>query len=169
MRKHRGLAVFGAALLIAGGGLLAAMAFAPTEVERTYGTLKTEVRRAVDGVQRDVFGELPTVTLGGSGDVAELDSCDGTFTHMKSYDESRVPPIWAAHNNCQGDALLPWEVGQHIRVADSDQVYEVVDIRHTPQVWATIDDLEGLDGDLALQTCFYGEDKMKFVGLRPVE
>lgn len=47
-------------------------------------------------------------------------------------------------------------------------MYEVVDIRHTPQVWATFEDIEGLNGELALQTCFYGEDKMKFVGLRPV-
>ncbi|GAB2564003.1 hypothetical protein [Leucobacter ruminantium] len=168
-RAQRGLTGFGVVLLAAGAVLLTALLIAPNEVERTYGTIKTEVTKTVAGVREDVFGELPTVTLGRTGDVAELDSCDGTFTHMTSYDESRVPPVWAAHNGCQGDVLLPWEIGQHIRMTDSDQVYEVIDIRHTPQVWATIDDLEGLDGDLALQTCFYGEDKMKFVGLRPVE
>lgn len=130
-RGRRALVPLGTALLLAGGTLLAGLAFAPEQVERVYGAVKTEATKTVAGVQEEVFGELPTVTLGQTGDVAELDSCDGNFTHMTSYDESRVPPVWAAHNGCQGDVLLPWEVGQHIRVAGSDQVYEVVDIRHT--------------------------------------
>ncbi|WP_454860953.1 hypothetical protein [Promicromonospora soli] len=87
---------------------------------------------------------------------------------MKSYAHDDVPPVWAAHNSCDGDAILPWETGQNIRIEGSDQVYEIVDIRYTPKIWATTHDLVGLDGDLTLQTCFYGEDRMKFIGLRSV-
>ena len=45
----------------------------------------------------------------------------------------------------------------------------VIDIRYTPKIWATTEDLIGLQGELALQTCFYGEDRMKFIGLVKVE
>jgi hypothetical protein len=77
--------------------------------------------------------------------------------------------VWAAHNNCGGDVLLPWEEGQRIQFEGDDQVYEVVDIRYTPKIWASTSDLVGLGGELALQSCFYGEDRMKFIGLDPVE
>lgn len=49
-----------------------------------------------------------------------------------------------------------------------DGLYEVVDIRHTSKVWSSTDDLVGLRGDLALQSCFYGQDQMKFVGLERI-
>lgn len=171
MRRRRGAlgATVGAVLIAAGGVVIVGLIAAPEEVEYVYGTVKTTVTGSLDAAREDVFGDLPTVDLGATGGVAELDGCDGTFTEMSSYEREGVPPVWAAHNNCQGDVLLPWEIGQQLRVEGSDQVYEVVDIRHTPKTWATTDDLLGLDGSFALQTCFYGEDRMKFVGLEPVE
>lgn len=174
-RVHRrrgwrmGATALGFAALIGGSSILAGLIFVPEQVEYTYGTVKTAVTKTMADMREEAFGDLPTVTLGQSGDVEELDNCDGTFTEMTSYEGSDAPPVWAAHNGCQGDVLLPWEVGQQIQVEGSDEVYEVVDIRHTPQVWATFDDIKGLGGDFALQTCFYGEDKMKFVGLRQLE
>lgn len=159
----------GGALLAAGGALLASLLFVPQAVERAYGEAKTTISATVDDVRAEVFDTLPTIHLGATGGVGELDRCDGTFTEMSSYEHGDVPPVWAAHNNCSGDVLLPWETGQRIQIEGDDQVYEVVDIRNTPKTWATIDDLVGLDGSLALQTCFYGEDRMKFIGLEPVD
>lgn len=162
-------ALLGGGLLVGGAALLTAVLVAPQHVELAYGEMKTVVTGAADGVREEVLDELPTVHLGATGGVAELDRCDGTFTEMTSYEHDDVPAVWAAHNNCSGDVLLPWEEGQKIRVEGSDEVYRVVDIRDTPKTWATIDDIVGLDGSLALQTCFYGEDRMKFVGLEPVD
>ena len=170
-RKKRGgiiLGALGGVLIVGGAGLLAAVAFAPGAVEKTYGDVKTQVTGAVDKVQEDVFEELPTVKIGGSVDVPELDICDGAFTVMKSYEREGVPEVAAAHNNCGGDVLLSWDEGQRIEIEGRDQVYEVVDIRYTSKVWASTADLVGLQGELALQSCFYGEDRMKFVGLAPV-
>lgn len=172
-RSRRGLgmvgAVLGVGLIAAGGVTLVGLLAAPQTVEYAYGTVKTALTGSVDAAREDLFGDLPTVNLGATGGVRELDGCDGTFTEMSSYERDGVPPVWAAHNNCHGDVLLAWEVGQRVQIEGSDQVYEVTDIRHTPKTWATTDDLLGLGGSLALQTCFYGEDRMKFVGLEPVE
>ncbi|WP_460887937.1 hypothetical protein [Promicromonospora xylanilytica] len=169
--RRRGEAVVGLAgglLVAAGGALTVGNLVAPQTVERAYGTVKTTTDAVVDTTRERVTGEIPTVRLGVSGGIPELDRCDGSFTEMTSYEHDDVPAVWAAHNTCGGDAVLPWETGQHLRVEGSDQVYEVVDIRHTSKVWSTTDDLVGLDGDLALQTCHYGEDRMKFIGLRPL-
>lgn len=163
------MVVVGIVMLATGFTALASTIVAPQTVEYTYGTVKTALSGSIDAARENVLGDLPTVSLGVTGGVQELDGCDGTFTEMSSYEREGVPPVWAAHNNCQGDVLLPWEIGQRVQVEGSDQVYEVVDIRHTPKTWATTDDLLGLDGSFALQTCFYGEDRMKFVGLEPVD
>lgn len=172
--------VLAGVLLLAGAGLLAGAFLAPNEVQRVYGAVKVKVDETVQTVkvkvgetvqtdQEDTFEVLPEVALGVSGGIPELDRCDGTFTEMLSYEHAGVPPVWAAHNNCGGDVLLPWDVGQRLRFAGSEQVYEVVDVRTVPKTWSTTADLVGLGGDLALQTCFYGEDRMKFIGLTPVD
>lgn len=171
-RRRRGtigVMVVGIVMLATGFAALASAIVAPQSVEYTYGTVKTVLSGSIDAARENVLGDLPTVSLGVTGGVQELDGCDGTFTEMSSYAREGVPPVWAAHNNCDGDVLLPWEVGQRVRVDGSEQVYEVVDIRHAPKTGATTDDLMGLDGSFALQTCFYGENRMKFVGLEPVE
>ncbi|MTE24200.1 MULTISPECIES: hypothetical protein [Microbacterium] len=171
-RKRRGgivLGALGGVLVLGGAAILAGVAFAPEQVERTYGAVKTSIDKTVDEVQEQVFEELPTVTIGVEGGLAELDRCDGTFTIMRSYEREGVPETGAAHNNCGGDVLLAWDEGQKIRIAGRDEVYEVVDIRYTSKIWSSTDDLVGLGGDIALQSCFYGEDRMKFVGLAPVE
>ncbi|MET3768627.1 hypothetical protein ABIB15_001309 [Marisediminicola sp. UYEF4] len=157
-----------AGLFIAAGALLIGALTAPQTVEHAYGAAKTSITGAVDEVREVTFGVLPTVQLGSTGGMPSLDQCDGTFTEMASYEREGVPPVWAAHNNCLGDVLLPWESGQHIRLEGNGQVYEVIDIRHTDKTWATTEDLIGLGGSLALQTCLYGEDRIKFVGLEPV-
>lgn len=168
-RRIRVSTVIGITLLGVGGALAAGVLFAPQAVERAYGEAKSTVSGAVDTIREETLDELPSVNLGATGGMSELDRCDGTFTEMSSYEHGDVPPVWAAHNNCAGDVLLPWESGQRIQLDGDDQVCEVVDIVYTPKTWATVDDIVGLDGELALQTCFYGEDRMKFIGLEPVE
>lgn len=165
-------------LLVAGGvALLLGVWLMPETVEKGYGALKSGYRGTVDKVQEQVFDEYPTVALGVTGDESDLDvACSAgdtyhTFTIMKSYERDGVPPTAAAHNNCGGDVLLPWEEGQKINIEGDgeDGLYEIIDIRYTPKIWATTEDLIGLEGELALQTCFYGEDRMKFIGLQKVE
>ncbi|WP_025104763.1 hypothetical protein [Microbacterium paraoxydans] len=113
---------------------------------------------------------VPTadVTLGATGGEAELDRCDQTFTHIVAYGTD-LPPVWAAHNDCGGDVILPWSVGQEITLAVDGALstYTIVDARDTRKNGATTDDLTGITGDLVLQTCYYGQDRMKFIGLSP--
>lgn len=166
--------ILGAVLIVSGLAIGAGALFAPEATERIYGDAKVTVQ----GLGRDVAaaaeeattGErsYPQISLGASGTAEDLDRCDGTFTEMKSYEREGVPPVWAAHNNCGGDIILPWEVGTELQIAGSPTVYRVVDIRFTSKVWSSTADLVGLSGELALQTCFYGEDRMKFIGLQPV-
>lgn len=115
----------------------------------------------------DVTGEHPVVVLGASGGQVELDRCDGTFTHLHSYDRDDIAHVWAAHNTCSGDVVLPREIGDRIEVrrAGTATLYEVVDARDLPKTWSTTDDLLGLRGELILQTCYFGEQRMRFIGL----
>jgi len=170
-RKKRGgivLGALGGLLIVGGGALLVGILFQPEAVEKVYGETKTKVQDTVASVQQNVFDDLPTVTLGVNGGIAEVDRCDGTFTIMDSYAGEGIPETAAAHNNCGGDVLLGWEEGQQIQIEGRDEVYEVVEIRYTSKIWNSTDELVGLQGDIALQSCFYGEDRMKFVGLEPV-
>lgn len=170
-KRKRGNIVLGAlggVLIVGGAALLTGVMLAPEQVEKGYGDVKVAITSSVDQVQEEVFEELPTVSIGVTGGIPELDLCDGTFTVMTSYEREGVPETAAAHNNCGGDVLLSWEEGQRIRIDGRDEVYEVVDIRYTSKIWSSTDDLVGLQGEIALQSCFYGEDRMKFVGLAPV-
>ena len=148
------LGVLGTTLVLAGAVILAMSLLVPTTVERGYG----QVKAAVNDVAAEV--QLPAVRLGVEGGQEELDVCDGSFIEMTSYRNTvGVPAVYAAHNNCGGDIVLNWAVGTQ---------FEVVDVRHTAKHWETTESLIGLQGDFALQSCFYGEDRMQFVGIRPV-
>lgn len=61
------------------------------------------------------------------------------------------------------------EIKTTLSGAVDDVREEAFDVRNTPKVWPTIDDLVGIEGSFALQTCYYGEDRMKFIGLEPVD
>lgn len=150
------------------GLLIAGTLFAPNQVEHLYGETKLKVNSAVDTVRFNFFQQLPTVRLGDQGGKTELDRCDGTFTEMLSYQREGVPAVWAAHNNCGGDAILAWHVGQRIQVDGLEGTFEVIDIREVSKTWASTDDLVGLQGDFALQTCLYGANYMMFVGVSPI-
>lgn len=157
-------------LMSAGATILLGTLIAPTAVERGYGEAKTAVQDAMQDVVQQVTATLPSVTLGVEGGQTELDWCDGTFTRQLSYEQGfyEVPPVWAAHNHCGGDVILGWQVGDLVQLAGSDAVYEIIDVRLTAKHWVTTEALDGLQGELALQSCFYGIDQMKFVGLQKI-
>jgi hypothetical protein len=134
----------------------------PEGADRAYGV----VRAGVVELEAALDPALPAVRLSGPGDVAALDSCDGSFVEMTSYG-TEIIPVYAAHNNCGGDEIHPWGVGQRVHVEGQTDTFVVVDVRDTPKKWVTTDALIGLDGSFALQTCYYGENRMKFVALEP--
>lgn len=164
-RRMRALLLSSIVLVTLGAVFLAASVFAPDLVDKTMGDIKVTVQKQVH--QLLAPDELPEITLGGEGGMVELDHCDGTFTEMITYRIDGVTPLFAAHNNCGGDVILGWELGQQVRVAGSDTVYEVVEERHTPK-WSNVEELVGMSGEFMVQTCFYGENRMRFLALAPV-
>ncbi|WP_341956515.1 hypothetical protein [Microbacterium sp. LWH13-1.2] len=166
-RRHR-VGLLGCSIVLVGLGVafLAASTFAPEMVDKVTGDVKVAVQRQLHQIVAP--GELPVIRLGAEGGMVELDHCDGTFTEMVSYRVDAVLPLFAAHNNCGGDVILGWDIGQRVTVAGSDVVYEVVEERHTPK-WSNVEELVGMSGEFMVQTCFYGENKMRFLALAPVE
>lgn len=159
-RRLNTAAIVGAALALVS---LAVLIF-PSQLERAVG----ETKVAVEAVVQDfVAREYPTVVLGPLGGEREMDWCDGRFIEMESYRIDGVPPVYAGHVNCGVDFILSWEIGDLVKVEGRDTIYEVVEERHTRK-WANIDSLRGMSGELVLQTCYWGQDKMRFLALEPV-
>ncbi len=167
-RPRRRLGLLSASILLVGLGasFLAASVLAPDAVDKVTGDARVSVLKTF----HEIFSpdELPVIRLGVEGGMVELDRCDGTFTEMVSYRIDDVLPLFAAHNNCGGDVILGWELGQRVSVEGSDVVYEVVEERHTPK-WSDVEELAGMTGEFMVQTCFYGENKMRFLSLAPVD
>lgn len=165
--RHRRASLGVSLALVALGcaSVLMSMA-APDAVDLVAGRVKVAVGAQLHRIfEADT---LPEISLGGEGGMRELDRCDGTFTEMISYRVDDVPPLFAAHNDCGGDIILGWDLGQRVRVAGSGVVYEVVEERHTPK-WSDVDALVGMAGEFVVQTCYYGENRMRFLALVPVD
>lgn len=167
-RPRRRIGLLSTSILLVGLGasFLSASVLAPDAVDKVTGDVKVSVLKTF----HEVFApdELPVIRLGVEGGMVELDRCDGTFTEMVSYRIDDVLPLFAAHNNCGGDVILGWELGQRVTVEGSDVIYEVVEERHTPK-WSNVEELTGMTGEFMVQTCFYGENKMRFLSLAPVD
>jgi len=165
-RRRIGLLSTSILLVGLGASFLSASVLAPDAVDRVTGDVKVSVLKTF----HEVFApdELPVIRLGVEGGMVELDRCDGTFTEMVSYRIDDVLPLFAAHNNCGGDVILGWELGQRVTIEGSDVIYEVVEERHTPK-WSNVEELTGMTGEFMVQTCFYGENKMRFLSLAPVD
>ncbi|MGN8551421.1 UNVERIFIED_CONTAM: hypothetical protein OHV15_02410 [Microbacterium sp. SLM126] len=163
-KGHLAVLVVSVLLISAGIALLGGVMIAPDAVEKVVGNTEVAVRKAVHEIVAP--GTLPEITLGPEGGVREMDHCDGTFTEMISYRMDEVLPLYAAHHRCGGDIILGWEMGERVRVAGSDVIYEVVEERHTPK-WSQVDALKGMTGEFMVQTCYYGENRMRFLALAP--
>lgn len=148
-----------------GLSLLGAQLVAPDTVERIAGETKVALQQVTQQVVAPAA--LPTVRLGPLGGLTEMNWCDGSFIEMASYQLPGIPPVYAAHNNCGGDIILSWQLGDHVKVEGSDVLYQVVEERHTAK-WAQVESLVGMKGTLVLQTCYYGQNVMRFLALAPV-
>ena len=162
----RSLLIAGVLFLALGLSVFGAIAFIPDSVQRITGNLKVSVERWTWDTLRP--GSLPEIVLGPEGAKRELDRCSGEFVEMVSYRQQGVLPLFAAHNVCGGDVILGWDVGQLVTVKGSDVVYEVVEERHTPKGTGG-ELLRDMPGEFMLQTCYYGENRMRFLALAPLE
>jgi hypothetical protein len=145
--------------------LFAVSLFAPQVVDKVVGNAQVAIEKQVHQILSP--GDLPELRIGAEGGTAELDLCDGTFTEMVGYRADDVLPLYAAHNICGGGIILGWPLGQHVRVSGSDAIYEVVEERYTPK-GSPADVLAGMAGELMVQTCVFGENRMRIISLAVV-
>lgn len=136
----------------------------PTHAERVIGEAKVTIQHAIHDVTTASSAEDLVVYLGPLGGMRELDWCDGRFIELDSYRITGVLPVYAAHNNCGGDIILSLELGDRVKVGNDGTVYQVVEERHTTK-YGNVGSLRGMTGELLLQTCFYGQNKMRFLAL----
>jgi hypothetical protein len=111
---------------------------------------------------------LPTIVLGDSGGMPELDRCDGTFIHMEDYARvDNLQPTYAAHNNCGGEIILPLERGSRLMI--NNEEYEVVSVRNLPKEGSLASQLLGMSGEILIQSCYYLPNTyMHFIGISKV-
>lgn len=183
-RKKRGR-VFTVVSVVSGvlGVSMIVAAYAlPDVTEKVTGTVTMAVTGTYENVRSQlaaITGQpesatIPNVELGavGTGEAALDNAGWREFIELTDYRGVDIPPVFAAHNNHGGDILLNWEIGQRVHVTDENGdragVYEVAGDRFTPK-WGPVTQLAGMTGDLILQSCFYGEDRMRFVELTRVE
>ncbi|MGW9111854.1 hypothetical protein [Microbacterium sp. NPDC055683] len=176
--KHR-ITVIAAGILIAlGASAITVSAAAPELTEQAAGEVKIAVQEAVETARQQaaeaVTGEeQPVVTLrleGSASSQVELDTAPpGAFVWMESYGES-VIETWAAHNLFGGDRALGLAVGDLVELeGERAGLYRVVEVRDVRKV-SDVSELDGMRGELALQTCPYDDpSRMRVVGLEQVE
>ncbi len=151
-------------LLFAGASVVTVGSVAPEKVEAVYGDVVISVKK----VAAEISPELPRITLGVEGGARELDWCNGEFIEMVSYRAPSIPqPTYAAHNNCGGDIILSWSVGDKISLSNNGKIYEVAASTDVAKFGPT-SQLEGLPGEILLQTCYYGQDLMRIISLSEV-
>ena len=157
---------WGIGFTVCAAALLIWQLVSPASLERAVGETKVAVEQVVEDTVAPA--EYPTIRLGGVGGRKALDRCNGKFIEMRSYRMRDVPPVYAAHNVCGGDVILRWKVGDTVRIDGRDTLYRVVEKRHTPK-WSLVTKLRGMKGELVVQTCYYGQNKMRFLGLEPIQ
>lgn len=155
--------LLGLTLVLGAAGTVGLSQLDPEGSQRFWGAARIAAARVTAGA------DLPTVRLIPAGGTQQLRKCDpDSFAEMTGYQRRDLPPTYAAHNLCGGDVILAWEVGQQVKIVGSATVYEVVDLRVIPKFHVDTEDLVGIEGELLLQSCFYGEPRMKIVGLAAI-
>jgi hypothetical protein len=177
--RRRLLLLLGTLLAMLSLVLLIAPLVAPQSAEVAIGAARIELDKAGDALTgngetptRDGHRKLPTVRLGPEGDLSSLASAPRReFIEMADYRMDGVPPVYAAHNIRGGDVILGWSVGDEVNVLALDgtlTTYQVVDERRIPK-HSAVAELRGIRGRIVLQTCFYGVQVIRFLGLEPVD
>lgn len=107
-----------------------------------------------------------TVKIANKGGSKEMNYCADGFTEMIYYKGLEGKTLLSRHNNCGGDIVLPMEIGDHV-VIENDQEYVVTDLRDTTKQITTAA-INDINGAVILQSCYWHENRMKFVALTPV-
>lgn len=107
-----------------------------------------------------------TIKIANSGGEREMDYCAAGFTEMIHYEGLEGRRMLSSHNNCGGDIILPMVQGDHV-VIEGDQEYVITELRDTSKHINTAA-VNDMDGTVLLQTCYYRDNRMKFVALTPV-
>lgn len=107
-----------------------------------------------------------TIHISNEGGDVEMDYCASGFTEMIHYEGLNDKRLLSQHNNCGGDIVLPMELGDHV-VIEGDQEYVITELRDTTKQITTAA-INDMNGDVLLQSCYYKDNKMKFVALTPV-
>ncbi|MBS3177248.1 MULTISPECIES: hypothetical protein [unclassified Pseudoclavibacter] len=182
-RKRRSRSRWGSALIVtvmaAGSAMVLGAIAAPDLTEQLAEKGVGQVRHVANAVSVELAQaadpdteQLPTVTLGELGPDALLDVCaTGVFPELESYrTQDGLQPVFAAHNNCGGDVILPLQLGQRVAIIDqagTASTYQVTELRDVDKHTATTEDVTGMAGSLLLQTCHWGDPIMRFVALQP--
>lgn len=169
---RRSATVVGLALILTGIASIGVQYSNPELADKISHNVKTTlIDKPVRQIKEEVFETHPTIHLNGSGGKYELDTAKrGDWVFLDGYSHvTGIPPIWAQHNNRGGDEILSWEVGQKFNVKGSgfDEVFIVVDTRDVYK-FGTVDQVKGMQGSIALQTCRYGENIIEFIGAVPL-
>lgn len=182
-RRRRSRSRWGSALIVtlmaAGSATVIGSVAAPDLTEQLAEKGVGHVREIANAVSIELSQpatpgaeKLPTLSLGELGSEALLDVCaTGVFPELESYrTQAGLQPVFAAHNNCGGDVILPLQVGQRVSIVDqagTASTYQVTELRDVDKHTATTEGVVGMTGALLLQTCHWGEPVMRFVALEP--
>lgn len=107
-----------------------------------------------------------TIKIANKGGDREMNYCADGFTDMIHYEGLNGKQMLARHNNCGGDILLPIVEGDHV-VIEGDQEYVVTELRDTTKHINT-GAVNDMNGTVLLQTCYWKDNRMKFVALTPL-
>lgn len=156
-------------LICAGIALIMGSAVAPNKTESivfgTGATIRNSITQQLDKVQH----RLPVVHLNGRGGTWALNRAKhGDFVYMSGYRMSGIVPVYASHNNYGGDIILNWRKGKLVELKGEGRtgVWKVIGVRNIPK-YANVSALKVLRGTVALQTCYYGRNVMRYVELVP--
>ncbi|SDD29686.1 Putative peptidoglycan binding domain-containing protein [Sanguibacter gelidistatuariae] len=112
-----------------------------------------------------------TTYVANSGGQATIDLCAGGLTAFRGDDGHAFfsVPYLTIHNNCGGAPILKLSTGDTVVITGGgvDGTYQVVDSRDVSQ-GSTTDAVEGVAGDILLQTCYFNSTTMRVVGATKV-
>lgn len=138
-------------------------------------TAPTAVSQAVDatqnavshGIERVAGSKPHQVALGPVGGQMELDMCSGSWIRLEDFaDVKELTPLYGLHNYCGGRKALDWDAGDEVQVKGKG-LHVISDIRDVSAKADTVDVVKDMKGKLVLQTCHWGNKKLRFVALAP--
>lgn len=168
--------VLGMLLIVTGVALVVSVFVFPAQTNSAYYSLKNTIddnmfkitnpdEAAIKAKKNPE--NLPTIILGDKGGAREVDSCSGAFVEMEAYRSGLDIPWYSAHNNCNGQNILPLQMGDEFLVEGQGK-YVVTDFKEEYKEGTFVSDLVGIKGEIILQTCYWNSDLMKIIAAEPV-